>query len=75
MLHQHLDNVSSQAARFHQAPDSSVGTPSEGDTASVQREYLHRPSTIWISGGRGTILGLHNFVHGYSWATCINDRY
>ena len=29
MLHQHLDNVSSQAARIRQAADSSVGTPGE----------------------------------------------
>jgi WD40 repeat protein len=38
---------------------------------SVHREYLHRPSTIWISGNRGTILNLSNFVHGRSWATCL----
>ena len=41
---------------------------------SLHREYLHRPSTIWISGKRGTILNLSNFVHGRSWATCINTR-
>jgi WD40 repeat protein len=39
---------------------------------SVHRECLHRPSTIWISGKRKTILNLSNFVHGRSWATCIN---
>ena len=39
---------------------------------SVHRVYLHRPSTIWISGERGTVLNLSNFVHGRSWATCIN---
>ena len=39
---------------------------------SVQREYLHRQSTIWISGNRGTILNRSNFVHGRSWATCID---
>jgi hypothetical protein len=39
---------------------------------SVHRERLHRPSTIWISGERGTILNISNFVHGRSWATCIN---
>ena len=33
VLHQHLDNVSSQAARIRQATDSSVGTPGEGETA------------------------------------------
>lgn len=32
MLHQHLDNVSSQAARIRQAADSSVSTPGEGET-------------------------------------------
>jgi hypothetical protein len=38
---------------------------------SVHWECLHRRSTIWISGKRGTILDLSNFVHGRSWATCI----
>jgi WD40 repeat protein len=42
---------------------------------SVHRECLHRPSTICISGKRGTSLNLSNFVHGRSWATCINTRY
>jgi WD40 repeat protein len=37
---------------------------------SVHREYLHSPSTIWISG-KGTKLNLFDFVHGHSWATCI----
>lgn len=32
VLHQHLDNVSSQAARIRQAADSSVATPGEGET-------------------------------------------
>ncbi|KAH9977476.1 hypothetical protein BJV74DRAFT_946992 [Russula compacta] len=32
VLHQHLDNVSSQAARIRQAADSSVGAPGEGET-------------------------------------------
>ncbi|KAN0116465.1 hypothetical protein V8E52_005846 [Russula decolorans] len=39
---------------------------------SVDRDCLHRPSTIWVSGKRGTILNVSNFVHGRSWATCIN---
>jgi hypothetical protein len=39
---------------------------------SVHRDCLHRPSTVYISGGRGTILNLSNFVHGRSWATCID---
>jgi nucleoprotein TPR len=33
VLHQHLDNVSSQAARIRQAADSSVGTPGEAEAA------------------------------------------
>jgi WD40 repeat protein len=41
---------------------------------SVHREYLHLPSTIWVSGKRGTVLNLSNFVHGRSWATCINTQ-
>ncbi|KAH9974884.1 hypothetical protein BGW80DRAFT_1444514 [Lactifluus volemus] len=32
VLHQHLDNVSSQAARIRQAADSSLSTPGEGET-------------------------------------------
>ena len=39
---------------------------------SADREYLHRRSTICISGNRGTILNHSNSVHGPSWATCIN---
>jgi WD40 repeat protein len=39
---------------------------------SVYWEYLHRRSTIWISGKRGTVLNHSNFVHGRSWATCID---
>jgi WD40 repeat protein len=42
---------------------------------SAHRGYLHRPSTIWISDQRGTSLNLSNFVHGRSWAACINTRY
>ena len=44
---------------------------------SVHREYLHRRSTIWISGPygkRGTILNLSNFVHGRDWPSCINNQ-
>ena len=40
---------------------------------SVHRECLHSPSTIWISGTRGTILNLSNFVHGRNWAACIDN--
>jgi nucleoprotein TPR len=40
VLHQHLDNVSSQAARIRQAADSSVGTPSEGETADGTESKL-----------------------------------
>lgn len=32
VLHQHLENVSSQATRIRQAADSTVATPGEGDT-------------------------------------------
>jgi hypothetical protein len=39
---------------------------------SVHMEYLYRPSTIWISGKRGTTLNLSNFVHGRGWASCID---
>jgi len=38
----------------------------------MYREDLHRPNTIWISGGHETRLDLSNFVHGNSWATCID---
>jgi WD domain, G-beta repeat len=41
---------------------------------SVHREFLHLSSTVWNSGKRGTILNLSNFVHGRSWATCINTQ-
>jgi WD40 repeat protein len=41
---------------------------------SVHRIYLHRRSTIWISGKRGTSLNVSNFVHGRSWATCIDTQ-
>lgn len=40
VLHQHLDNVSSQAARIRQAADSSVGTPSEGEIADGAESKL-----------------------------------
>ena len=40
VLHQHLDNVSSQAARIRQAADSSVGTPSEGEIADGTESKL-----------------------------------
>jgi WD40 repeat protein len=39
---------------------------------SVHREYLHGPSTIWISGKLGISLNFSNFVHGRSWTTCIS---
>jgi WD40 repeat protein len=41
---------------------------------SAHREYLHRRSTVWISGGRGTILNFSNFTHGRDWSTCINTQ-
>ena len=41
---------------------------------SAHREYLHRPSTVWISDKHGTILNASDFVHGRRWATCINTQ-
>ncbi len=38
----------------------------------IHRPHLHRPSNIWISGEHETRIDLSNFVHGCSWATCIN---
>ena len=38
----------------------------------IHRAHLHRPSTIWISGEHETRIDISNFVHGRSWATCIN---
>ncbi len=38
----------------------------------IHRANLHRPSNIWISGEHETRINLSNFVHGRSWATCIN---
>jgi nucleoprotein TPR len=40
VLHQHLDNVSSQAARIRQAADSSVGSPGEGETTDGTESKL-----------------------------------
>jgi len=40
VLHQHLDNVSSQAARIRQAADSSAGTPGEGDATDGSEAKL-----------------------------------
>ena len=37
----------------------------------VHRGYLQPPGTVWISG-KCTSLDLSNFVHGRSWATCID---
>ncbi len=38
----------------------------------MHREHLHHPSTIWTSGEHETRLDLSTFVHGRSWATCID---
>jgi hypothetical protein len=35
----------------------------------LHRSALHRPSTVWISGGHETRLDLSKFVHGSNWAT------
>jgi hypothetical protein len=48
VLHQRLDNESSQTAHIHQAADSSVGTLSEGETADVS-EYRHFELRAMIS--------------------------
>ena len=40
MLHQHLDNVSSQAARIRQAADFLVGMPGEGELADSTESRL-----------------------------------
>ena len=40
VLHQHLDNVSSQAARIRQAADTSVGTLGEGETTDGTESKL-----------------------------------
>ena len=40
VLHQHLDNVSLQAARICQAVDSSAGTPGEGETTDGSEAKL-----------------------------------
>jgi len=42
VLHQHLDNVSSQAARIRQAADFLVGMPGEGELAdSTESGFLN----------------------------------
>ena len=41
----------------------------------THRECLHYPSTIWwASCEHQTRLDLSNFVHGHSWATCIDPN-
>jgi hypothetical protein len=40
VVHQHLENVSSQAAHIRQAANSLVGTPNEDETAD-SAEYLN----------------------------------
>jgi WD40 repeat protein len=41
----------------------------------AHRDYFRCPGTIWISGQRRPVLNLSDFVHGRSWATCIDTRY
>ncbi len=36
------------------------------------RAHLHRPSNIWVTGEYETRIDLSTFMHGHSWATCIN---
>ncbi len=38
----------------------------------LHRDNLHRPSSIWVTGGHQTRLDLSTFVHGHNWSTCIN---
>ncbi|KAF8879999.1 quinon protein alcohol dehydrogenase-like superfamily [Gymnopilus junonius] len=40
----------------------------------LNRECLHRPSTMWIAGGHETRLDLARFVHGPDWAACIRSE-
>ena len=40
----------------------------------IHRAHLHRPSNIWVVGKYETRLDLSTFVHGHSWATCIDPR-
>jgi hypothetical protein len=39
---------------------------------SIHRTHLHRPSNVWVTGVYETRMDLSTFVHGYSWATCID---
>ena len=38
----------------------------------LHRDHLHRPSNIWVAGEHETRMDLSTFVHGQSWATCID---
>jgi nucleoprotein TPR len=50
VLHKHLDNISSQAARIRQAADSSVVTPCGTDSKLAERraviKYLRKEKEI-----------------------------
>jgi hypothetical protein len=41
----------------------------------IHRPHLHRPSSVWVSGEHETRMDLSMFVHGYSWATCIEPLF
>src|SRR6266702_3279592 len=38
----------------------------------IHRAGLHRPSNIWVAAAYQTRIDLSTFVHGHSWATCVN---
>jgi hypothetical protein len=38
----------------------------------IHRAHLHRPSNVWVSGEHETHMDLSTFVHGHSWASCID---
>ena len=38
----------------------------------VHRTGLHRPRNIWVASECETRIDLSDFVHGHSWATCVN---
>ncbi len=38
----------------------------------IHREGLHRPSNIWVACENQIRMDLSTFVHGQSWATCVN---
>jgi hypothetical protein len=37
----------------------------------LHRTGLHRPGNIWVNSKHETCLDLSDFVHGHSWASCV----